>query len=178
MLYILQCGLIDYHSHYYRETIGQIAVCRDQGVGLRLYANEKALEAILRETSAIPVFRDPPDGLMLVDPPIFQLTNFITMGERFAEDCARLGADGAGSGDIVFVPHARIRHLHGLAKWLATLPADARPTVAVRFDDPDESWLAPSGLNDDKSFTRFAIAELCTLIHGHRLLLFETTPFL
>ena len=27
MLYILQCGLVDYHSHYYRETTAQIAVC-------------------------------------------------------------------------------------------------------------------------------------------------------
>jgi glycosyltransferase involved in cell wall biosynthesis len=181
MLYILQCGLVDYHSHYYRETLGQIAACRDQGVGLRLYANGKALEAILQETSAIPAFRDASDDLWRVDPPIFHLTNFITMGERFAEDCARLGADGAGSGDIVFVPHARIRHLHGLAKWLATLPSDARPMVAVRFDDPDESWLAPGApdrLNDDKSFTRFAVAEVCALIPGHRLLLFATTPLL
>jgi glycosyltransferase involved in cell wall biosynthesis len=181
MLYILQCGLVDYHSHYYRETLGQIAACRDQGVKLRLYANRIALEPIVRETSAIPAFRDAPDDLRQVDPSIFQLTNFITMGDRFAEDCALLSADGVGSGDIVFVPHARIRHLYGLAKWLATLPPEARPMVAVRFDDPDESWLAPGApdrLNNDKSFTLFAIAELLELIPAERLLLFATTPLL
>jgi len=181
MLHILQCGLVDYHSHYYRETLGQIAICRDQGVGLRLYANGKALDAILLETGAIPAFRDRPDDLMIADPPISHLTNFITMGERFAEDCARLGADGVGSRDIVFVPHARIRHLHGLAKWLAMLPSDTRPIVSVRFDDPDEIWLPPGPpgrLNDDKSFARFAVSELYALIPAHRLLLFATTPFL
>ncbi len=181
MLYILQCGLVDYHSHYYPETLAQIATCRDQGIDLKLYAHRTALEPILAETGAVPVFRDAPDGLFDGDPTIAHLANFILMGERFAEDCARLAGDGVGPDDIVFVPHARIRHLHGLARWLSTLPPDARPTVALRFDDPDESWKdadAPDTFKDGSAFTRFAMTELITLIPADRLLLFATTPVL
>ncbi len=179
MLYVLQCGLVDYHSHYYQETLGQIAACRDQGIDLKLYANRSALESIVAATGAIPAFRDSPDGLLKIDPAFDHLANFITMGERFAEDCMRLAADGASRGDIVFVPHARIRHLHGLAKWLETLRPDARPTIALRFDDPDESWLAAQDtFADEAGFTRFAIAELLDLIPPGRLLLFATTPLL
>ncbi|HEX4504106.1 MAG TPA: glycosyltransferase [Alphaproteobacteria bacterium] len=181
MFHILQCGLADYHSHYYTETLAEIAACRDLNIDLKLYANQAAPRPILAETGAAPLFRDVPDALFRVDPTINHLADFIMAGERFAADCAGLSAAGVDRGDIVFVPHARIRHLHGLARWLGTLPPDGRPIVALRFDDPDESWIdaaSPGRFTDGHAFTRFAITELLMLVPAHRLLLFATTTVL
>jgi len=180
MLHILQCGLADFHSHYYLEALAQIAACRALDIDLKLYANCAAPEPILAETGAVPLFRDIPDALIQIDPMIDHLVTFITGGERFAADCAGLTA-GVGPDDTVFVPHARIRHLHGLATWLATLPPAGRPIVALRFDDPDEGWVdpaVPGTFKDMYAFTRFAMAELLGLIAGPRLRLFATTPAL
>ncbi|MBN8890815.1 MAG: hypothetical protein J0H91_11040 [Rhodospirillales bacterium] len=162
-LFCIQNGLRDRHSHYLQESEGIAEACRASGVALRLYAHRRVQPALAAATGAVPAFHHAPSTVLETDPVIGILSDYITLAAAFAADCAALAADGVGAGDIVLLPYAEAWAVHGLAQFLATLPAGTRPRVACHFVMAERNWRLEAGrsrIAGEASFIRHAATRL------------------
>lgn len=178
-LFLIQHGLIDFHSHYYGEAKGWAAACLARGVAARFYVNRKALPNIVREFMAVPAFHYPPDALVERDAGCAVLSDFIFLADVFARGCKALEAEGVSGGDVVVVTYATERDLFGTALWLQHLPPGARPTMIFIFHTPSFGWSVDnnrSSLTGDYSWHRYAAKRLREFLPPEKILLLATNP--
>jgi hypothetical protein len=146
-LFIIQHGLVDLHAHYYGETLGWLAACRNRGINPHFYVKRGALPQIVLRLAAKPVFPYAPDEGIDQDPISWQLTDFMTLSSGFADACEVLESDGVGGDDLVVLPFATERCVFGAAQWLQRLSPAARPAMVFNFLVPDLNWR----IEDDRS---------------------------
>lgn len=178
-LFLIQHGLVDFHSHYYGEAKGWAAACRDRGIPARFYVNRHAQPQIIQEFAAIPAFPYAADVMVERDPACVVLSDFLFLGEMFARSSQALDADGVGGNDVVVVTYATERDLFGAALWLQSLPPERRPTMFFIFHTPSFSWSvdeARTALNGDYSWHRYAAKRLSAVLPAEKIVLLATNP--
>jgi hypothetical protein len=178
-LFLVQHGLVDYHSHYYGEAKGWAAACRARGVTPLFYVNRRAQPAILQEFEAKPAFPYPPDAVLERDESCSTLADYIFLAEVFARNLQALKADGVGGGDAVVVTYATERDLFGASLWLQHLPPEARPKMFFIFHTPSFAWSIDEerkSLTGDYSWHRHAAKRLRAALPPEKLVLLATNP--
>lgn len=178
-LFLVQHGLVDFHSHYYGEAKGWAAACLARGVAARFYVNRKAQTQIVQEFTAVPAFLYPPDALVERDAGCAVLSDFMFLADVFSRGCKALEADGVGGDDVVVVTYATERDLFGTALWVQHLPPEARPTMLFIFHTPSFGWSVDDNrvsLAGDYSWHRYAAKRLRALLPPEKIVLLATNP--
>jgi glycosyltransferase involved in cell wall biosynthesis len=176
-IFIIQHGLSDLHAHYYGETLGWLAACRDRGISPRFYIKRGALPQIVLKLAAKPVFPYAPDEFIDPDPISWQLSDYMTLSTGFADACKTLETDGVGGNDLVMVPFASERCVLGAAQWLQRLSPAARPAMVFNFLVPDLNWRVEddrSRVSGEFSYFRYAARRIRELLPPSKL--FFTSP--
>ncbi|MGH6975963.1 MAG: hypothetical protein ACREED_02950, partial [Stellaceae bacterium] len=177
-LFIVHHCLFDRHSHAYGQARGWLEACRSRGLAPRLYVNRHAEPDIVAEFSAIPAFEYPTDIILDPDTLTRDLSDFITVAERFAADCGALDRDGIGGSDVMFVTFSSERDILGAALWLERLPQERRPTVAFLFLSPDFGWhIDPQRdrVSGEFSRARYAMRRLRGVLPVKKIVVLATT---
>lgn len=177
-LFIVHHGLFDRHSHPYGEARGWREACRARGIALRLYINSQAQPAIVQEYDAIPAFTYPTDIILDPDARTRVLSDFLTVSERFAQDCGALDRDGIAGSDVMVVTYSSERDLLGAAIWLERMPPERRPTIVFIFYVPDFDWqIDPerSRVNGDFSRLHYAMKRLRAVLPAEKTVILATT---
>ena len=65
------------------------------------------------------------------DTQVWAIENFQNVNGAFLADLCRIDATRFGSDDLVYFPNLLQNQLHAVALWLARMPAERRPAVAV-----------------------------------------------
>lgn len=138
--FILQNGLETRATHYFNESLAWRAVLGERGIGCRLYVNRRALPEIVAALEAVPAFAYGTDDFVPFDPQTQGLHDLVLKSDRFALDCRVLERHGAGAGDIVVLPYAGGAEMAGLARWLESRKAAARPRAVAVVHRPGDDW--------------------------------------
>lgn len=177
-VFIVNPGLYDRHSHPYGEARGWREACRRRGIIPYLYVNRRADPAIVAEYGANPAFTYATDTIIDPNPATRVLADFGRISEQFARDCNVLEKDGVGAADVVIVPYAGERDLHGAAIWFERIPAERRPTMVFIFHVPDFNWrIDPqrSRVGGDFSRVRAAMDRLRTVQPAEKIVILAAT---
>jgi glycosyltransferase involved in cell wall biosynthesis len=178
-LFLVQHGLVDFHSHYYGEARGWAAACQARGIAPLFYVNRRAQPRILSEFQAKPAFPYPPDAVLERDQTCAALTDYIFLAEVFARNLQALQADGVGGDDAVVVTYATERDLFGASLWLQHLQPEVRPTMFFIFHTPSFGWSiddSRTALSGDYSWHRHAAKRLRAALPPEKLVLLATNP--
>jgi hypothetical protein len=179
---VIHHGLRNRRSHYYGEGKGWIAACRERGVDYRLYVHDTAAPEIVRELSALPVFRHRAGTA-----PIAQLTGrgnseMAVLADWFAEGCAALQSEGVGAEDSVVVTFASEIEVLGTAEWLERIAPERRPPVSLIFHGAPclHAVIAEDRTAINADFSDFirGMTRMKTLLPPDRIRLYATTPHL
>jgi glycosyltransferase involved in cell wall biosynthesis len=139
-VHIIQHGLLDFHSHYFNETLAWREAVLETGQKWNCYSHTSLSPDHCRLTGAIPAFQSQPDVGKERDPGLAPLSDFIDFAEMFAADCRRVLGTTVKGGDVVVVPYATERDIFGAALWLRDLAPGRRPHLAFKVHRPDWSW--------------------------------------
>ena len=138
VIFLLQNGLVSRASHFYSESLAWRAAWHERGLGRDLRSPQSRARGSGSAGRARLLPRQP-DATFTRDG-VDRLRPLDAMAQMFAETCAVLDHDGAGPGDTVIVPYARIPEIEGLARWLETRPAETRSFVAAIIHRPEKGW--------------------------------------
>lgn len=134
-LFVMDNGLVGSGDHHRNAALGILTCARQRQLAIRFLIHAKAEPDIVDELGASPVYRHTPYESNEGDW-IEQLAVQRRYGRAFAADCHRGMREGLDRADIVFLPNATHKELHGLFLWLRELPRSDRPTVVANFVVP------------------------------------------
>ena len=178
-MFILHQGLIDYHSHYYGEALGWQAACRAQNITAHFYLGARTHVHMLAQFDAKPAFQYPSDTVLDPDPSCRVLSDFLTIAEHFAQDCAALEKDGTTGDDMAIITAATDRDILGAALWLEKISPASRPALIFIFHAPDFGWSVNedrSRFEGDVSRHRYAMKRLKAVLPAEKTIVLAATP--
>ncbi len=129
-VHILDPQLKGLGGHYLSHDTQLILGLKERGLPVSLYGRQGATVACAG-VRATPVFSQDIFQEMAQDPQVWAIENFHNVNQAFLADLCRLPAERFGPDHLLYFPNLLQNQLYGLALWLARLPAERRPQVAI-----------------------------------------------
>lgn len=117
-------------GHYLNHDAQLVRELRRRDIEVSLYGRKGAtvtVEGLVpRPTFSQDIFQEAAS-----DPAVWAMENFHAINDVTFADLAALPREHFSSSDLIYLPNLLQNQLHGVARWLATLPEENRPAVAV-----------------------------------------------
>jgi glycosyltransferase involved in cell wall biosynthesis len=129
-VHILDPQLVGEGGHYLGHDAQLIRELKRRGLEVSLYARQ-GCSVSCEGIAPIPVFSFEIFKEAATDAAIWAIENFHAVNQAFLADLCRIDTTGFTSDDLIYFPNLLQNELYGVALWLARLPAERRPAVAV-----------------------------------------------
>ena len=122
-------GLEGHYFHYCEQAVGELG---RRGIPVSVYGR-RGTSLVCAGVPVQPVFSREIFAEAWSDPETWALENYHNLNRAFLADLLQLPPDRFTAEDIVFLPSLIENQLHGVAQWLARLPAGRRPPAVILF---------------------------------------------
>lgn len=117
-------------GHYLNHDTQLVRDLQRRGLEVLVYGR-KGCTVTVEGLTPLPVFTHDIFQEAAADPAVWAMENFHAINDGFLADLKELPADRFSSGDLIYLPNLLQNQLHGVVRWLETLPKERRPAVAV-----------------------------------------------
>jgi glycosyltransferase involved in cell wall biosynthesis len=175
-LLLIAHGLIDRTGHHYMEARAFKEGAASQGLECTILAHRDISTSLHDELEALPLFQNTPYKRFFRRRFFGLLRDFRLYGRHMSRELMSLPPGMVTSSDVVVSTLTKARDMQALALWLARIPQEQRPFVAINFmiDDITRTGCKTSEWTFDfKSalFYRLAFTRLRKALGVKRLLL-------
>jgi glycosyltransferase involved in cell wall biosynthesis len=129
-VHILDPQLVGEGGHYLTHDGQLIRELKRRQVEVSLYARQgctATCEGIAPTgVFSFEIFRE-----AAIDPQVWAIENFNAVNQAFLVDLCRINTDSFAADDLLYFPNLLQNQLYAVALWLARVPAERRPAVAV-----------------------------------------------
>lgn len=126
-------GLIDRSGHHYMEARAFKEEAAKQGQECTILAHRDVSATIRDELNAIPLFQHTPYKQFFRRRFLGFLRDFRLYGQHMSRELMSLPHGMITSSDVLVSTLTKARDMQGLALWLARIPREQRPYVAINF---------------------------------------------
>ncbi len=139
-VHILQHGLKNKVTHYYSETAEYTAALKVLGLDYVVYVHQNCEAEIVQEFNAKPVFPYAPDTLLDSNPVTQEMSQYITLGESFADTLINNLPKKFTANDLIYVPYGSQNEAYALMRWLQKTGIYPFPKIAIFCHRPEIIW--------------------------------------
>ena len=137
-VFILDNGLHGQIGHHFAMVAAYQRSLAARGIESRIWAHRECGQDVVDAVGARRVFRRTPYSKLSDDPLTGPIEALFKGAKFFAHDCETAAqGETIGPDDLIFLPSALNQEIHGIDRWLTTLPSTGRPKVVVNvgFDN-------------------------------------------
>lgn len=164
-------------GHYLAHDHQLLSELQRRGIGTTLYARktreiERCGDAEIVSTFSNDIFQE-----AATDALVWPMENFHAGNQAFLADLSALDPARFSAEDLIYFPNILQNQVHAVALWLARLPADRRPAVALMFRYLNHAMdYVQSRQNKDMIaiYYRYAVRQLIAT-HPRTLICADTT---
>ncbi len=129
-VHILDPQLVGEGGHYLNHDSQLIRELKRRGLEVSLYARQ-GCNVSCEGIAPLPVFSHEIFKEAATDALTWPIENFNAVNQAFLLDLCRIPTDALAREDLLYFPNLLQNQLYGVALWLARIPVERRPAVAV-----------------------------------------------
>ncbi len=132
-VHILDPQLSGVGGHYLSHDFQLAAELKRRGIETFVYGRKQATVATCGDVPVTSVFSQDIFREACSDPLVWAIENFNTINQEFLADLVSIDPARFSANDLVYFPNILQNQVYAVALWLARLPPERRPTVALMF---------------------------------------------
>ncbi len=132
-VHILDPQLSGQGGHYLSHDGQLLAELQRRNIPVTLYGRRELKVTHCIGAEIVPAFSHDIFREVATDALVWPMENFARNNEDFLADLLALDPARFSADDLVYFPNILQNQVHGIAQWLAQLPAARRPAVALMF---------------------------------------------
>lgn len=164
-------------GHYLAHDHQLLSELQRRGIGTTLYARKTREIDRCGDTEIVSTFSNDIFQEAATDALVWPMENFHAGNQAFLADLSALDPARFSAEDLIYFPNILQNQVHAVALWLARLPADRRPAVALMFRYLNHAMdYVQSRQNKDMIaiYYRYAVRQLLAT-HPRTLICADTT---
>jgi glycosyltransferase involved in cell wall biosynthesis len=132
-VHILDPQLTGIGGHYFSHD-GQLTTeLQRRGIEPFLYGRKQSSVGHCAGVPVTPIFTNDIFKEACIDPLVWAMENFNAVNQEFLADLISIDPQRLSADDLVYFPNILQNQVYAVALWLARLPAERRPSVALMF---------------------------------------------